>query len=187
MTRVGDWKARLNAASAAQARYLWVLLVLGVFYLAIDARQPASGAPSDVEFPVLKIPISSAVIWESSPAVLFFLILVLSGGQRAYKRAEAVLKTMRVTESEPVDHSPNAIDFVAYTSPSSPQLAQRILRFTYQLFVSLFAVEAGYLLWRIWCFRASLPISWLFLALGAITGLFALAVLTLSWIARWKS
>ncbi len=75
MTSTEDWKARLNAASAAQARYLWILLVVDVFYLAIDARLPAAGALSDIKLPVLEIPISTGEIWESSHTVLFFLIL----------------------------------------------------------------------------------------------------------------
>ncbi len=187
MTSTEDWKARLNAASAAQARYLWVLLVLGVFYLAIDARLPPTDVPSDIELPGLKIPISTGVVWESSPPVLFFLILVIAGSHRAYKRAEAVLRTLGVAESESVDRFPNAVDLLVYTSPGSPKPAQKILRFTYQLFLSLFAVEAGYLLWRIWCHRLSLPVSWLFLGLGVVTGLFALAFLAQSWVARWRS
>jgi hypothetical protein len=168
---------RLAAVSSAQAKYLWALLVLGVFYYV--AASPSGTSPAPVQVPFLGVPLSLTAISLSAPFVLFFLLLVILGSMRAYRTAEEGA-TSEEDLSEAMDSSPNPLDLAVYTTADSPDLLKRILALTYPLFLSVFAAEATWLLIGIFV-RPDGPAIWVFRILGALTGIPALILLLLVW------
>jgi cytochrome bd-type quinol oxidase subunit 1 len=169
-----EWKDRLVAVSAAQGRYLWALLVMGIFYFAL----PTSGS---VKVPLVELPLPVRSIALTGPAVLFFLILVILGSARAYGTAEQQATKAAELPSEALDHAPNPLDLAVYTTAASPEGTKRVLRLTYPLFVSLFAAEAVWLLVVQFTHPASITGTWAFRVLGVLTGIPVLVMLVKSW------
>jgi len=87
------WTARLGVVGRAQARYLWLLLVTGLFYLAVHSRialgEPGTG--DELVIPLVNLTLSAVPVWASGPAVLSTLLLALHGTLRAYKTAGKAL------------------------------------------------------------------------------------------------
>ncbi len=162
------------AVSAAQGRYLWALLVMGIFYFAL----PTSGS---VKVPLAELPLPVTAIALTGPSVLFFLILVLLGSSRAYGTAEDKLTAGGKEPSEAFDTAPNPIDLAVYTTTDSPEGLKRVLRLTYPVFVSVFAAEATWLLVGLFTHPASIPGTWAFRVLGLLTGVPALVMLVRGW------
>ncbi|HKJ93950.1 MAG TPA: hypothetical protein VJ957_12345, partial [Longimicrobiales bacterium] len=60
-----QWEKRLAAVGAAQARYLWVLVVAGIFYLGVNATVFAKSPtlPSTIHTPIIGLDVSATALW----------------------------------------------------------------------------------------------------------------------------
>jgi hypothetical protein len=138
------WLRRAEIVGRAQERYLWLLLVVGVFFFAVD-RSPVSAADL-VSLPILAISIRPGVVWAIGPIVLGFVIIAAMGSLRAYRTVEDTLKGAGVDLNEAFDTAPNALDFAFYTTPKSPLVVRQVFLFVYPAYFALFLVESVYLL-----------------------------------------
>jgi len=137
------WLGRMQVIGRAQARYLWILLVAGVFFLALHANVRDGIGDSPVTAPFLGVRISAEVIWGWGPTILAYLVLVIMGSLRAYSHARGEVGLVALDHSgEPYDSAPNALDLAAYTTIETKEWIQTLLYFKYPLFLSLFLLEA---------------------------------------------
>jgi len=161
------WIERLGIVGRAQARYLWLLLITGTFYLAVHVRVASPAMPSDeLILPVVNLPLNAVPVWATGPIVLSILLLAIHGSLRAFKTAAAALGVEGLGGGEEYDVAPNALDFVVYTTSESPACTRSILLFTYPLYLSIFCAEAWWLLVSVYA-RSGVPFKGLFVVLGA--------------------
>lgn len=171
------WEKRLAAVSQAQGKYMWALVVLGVFYFALH------GAPGaeDAKYPFLGFSLDPKLVGLSGPAVLFFLVLVIHGSARAYETAEK-LATKGGRPLEAIDSAPNPIDLAIYVKPSSPRALKLLESFRYPAFLSLFVAEAVWLLVEMLTACEMARGSWVFGLLGILFGLPAATLVLRLWV-----
>jgi hypothetical protein len=164
------WPRRLEVVGRAQARYLWILLIAGVFFLAVHFQVIRAAQPEEqvVTVPFVDLQLSSLPIWGVGPAVIFFVLAVLMGSLRAYRTASDVLEISQLGKGEAYDVNPNALDFLVYTTPESSSWLKRWLLFTYPFVVTLFWVEAVWLAIEIWRSDIVLHLEWLYLATAGL-------------------
>ena len=143
------WEKRLDAVGAAQSRYLWILLVAGVFYLSVGLAKSDEAVP----MPLLGLELSPTAVWASGPAVLSLLILVVIGSIRATGVARQALHVEDLgNDAEAFDAAPNAIDLAAYSTEKTPLEVQWLLGLSYPGYLSLFLLQAVWqlvILWRL--------------------------------------
>ena len=168
------WAKRLDVVGRAQARYLWLLLVAGLFYLALHVRvtNGSSADAGELLVPLVDLELSALPVWASGPAVLSILLLAANGSLRAFKTAASALNVERYGVGEEYDSAPNALDFVVYTTSASPRSARALLLFTYPLYLALFVAEAWWMLAELGS-AEGVPFRPVFLGLGVIGALFA--------------
>ena len=118
----GQWLARAQALGKAQSRYLWTLLIVAAFYIALEA---GTTTKSEMTVPLLELDISRQIVLACGPLVLSFLILAAMGSLQAYSEACVNLHQGENFDPEQYDISPNAIDLAVYTTSRSPRLAVR--------------------------------------------------------------
>ncbi len=154
------WLERGKAVGDAQKRYLWILLLLMVFFAALQL----SPAKTSATVPVIGLEISSAVVLSSGVGVLSFVVLALTGTMRALKRAE--VQALHGHSGEEFDLHPNVIDMALYCAPGSNRFFVHLARAAYLLFFVLALLEAAWLSNNL----ARLPMGYA-IAVGAISGL----------------
>ncbi|MDP2953662.1 MAG: hypothetical protein Q8O76_10140, partial [Chloroflexota bacterium] len=158
------WAGRLEAVGKAQERYLWFLLFAGVFYAAVGVKVDETVV---MPLPFVGVELKSAIVWATGPAVISFIILVIHGTLRAAKTAEENLEKVDAgIPFEAYDKAPNAIDLAVYTSHGMPGWLQDALYVSYPLYLGVFALEAGVLLWAYWTTRP-MGLWWLVGAAGS--------------------
>src|SRR5213080_2519783 len=179
-----DWRRRLNAASLAQTKYLWLLLVLGVFYWVVhsDVTAPSRVAVAPVSIPGLTVPLPLLTVWASGASVLFYVLLVILGTLRAYLTAETNLKPE--SGDETVDDHLNAIDWAAYTTHSSAALVKWLLGFSYPLYMTIFTVEATILLVTVARSPFPVPGRSFFTSIAVLEGILTYGFLVRFWWGR---
>jgi hypothetical protein len=175
-----QWLKRSEAIGRAQARYLWILLIAVVFYVALQARLQVLDGTTSLTVPLIDLELSAAVVLASGPPVLSFLVLVIIGALRAYSTAREKLGLSQGADwtGEEVDIHPNAIDFALYTTPRSPKLISTVAFFSYPGFLLVALAVAAWIIfhlvdgrppgWRMSVVMAAvlwLPATWLVLAL----------------------
>jgi len=186
------WVGRMQAVGSAQARYLWFLLVLGIFYWALHAEvsDAASDPGNTLSVPIVDLEISAPAVWASGPGVLSFVVLAVFGALRAYGRAERKLQLdtdLALSGStEPFDLHPNAIDLAVYTSEKSPKWVAALLYFSYPLALTVFVAEAGWLLTDLALSSRYIPSKWAFVLIGALLWVPAVIQLGIFWWKRLK-
>ena len=74
-----QWRERFRAVAKAQGRYLWLLLVAGIFYLALDTTISEVAGPLRQKLPFVGIEVDSKVVWASGSMVLGFIALAALG------------------------------------------------------------------------------------------------------------
>jgi hypothetical protein len=168
------WMERLGVVGRAQARYLWLLLIAGIFYLALHLQvaDPAATQARELVVPVVDLTLSAIPVWASGPIVLSTLLLAAHGSLRAYKTAAAAVGVEGFGVGEEYDLAPNALDFVVYTTPASPRWTRGVLLFTYPLYMALFCAEAWWLLLAVHADAPAL-VRAIFVPLGGLLALFA--------------
>lgn len=169
-----QWIKRLDALGRAQSHLLWILLVVGLFFLGVHFQVfPSAGEPPEsVAVPLVQVTLSSKVIWASGPAVLFLLILATFGSLRAYRTAWRALRLheRRDGSAEPFDVYPNLIDLAAYTTRSTPRSVRWVLGLSYPFVLSLFVLEGLWLLAKLLPLAPDLPGGRAFLLAGLVLG-----------------
>src|SRR2546421_9898867 len=108
------WVRRLEATGRAQARYLWLVLVVGLFYAALRIR----GAPLEpISVPVVGLKLDAATVLASGGPILAFLVLAVMGAIRAWTHAlEQYRGAVPAKDAEQLDTHPNALDLAMYTT-----------------------------------------------------------------------
>lgn len=189
------WQARLISIGKAQSRYLWALLILGLFFLSLGAK---SGTV-DQAIPGIGIVLESHVILGAAPSILFILIIVVAGSLRAYGSAarELGLDTGSkhlpdphlVKRSEAHDSVPNALDLAVFSSKRFEGLPWTLLLLNYPVYLSVFALAAGYL-WiqlvlNVESFSGWPLILWFFFVMTSLVlGIVALIQILVLWYRR---
>jgi hypothetical protein len=146
------WERRLASVGRGQSRYLWALLVLGVFFLSLVI--PSDGA--SYEIPGIGIALNPLYLLGIAPSVLCILIIVVIGSLRAYGAAKRELDlgphsnrpptADEVKRSEAYDEIPNALDLAVFTRKRFERSPAALLLLNYPAYLTLFLVEAG-ILW----------------------------------------
>jgi len=143
------WLARLQALGKLQARYLWLLVVASVFYFGLSSGtlRPTNG---DVKVPVLDLELGVASILAGGPVVLSFLVLVVIGALKAYRRASEQLGIDPADpRAEATDAEPNFLDMAFYSMGSTRPVLRHIphvVQLKYPVFLSAVLLQAGNLL-----------------------------------------
>lgn len=136
------WLERAKAVGATQGRYLWALLILMLFYAALQVEN-VSGGSASVKVPVVGLELSRMVVLASGPAVLSLIVLAIVGSMRALRRGrEQALKTHT---GEEFDLHPNVIDLAFYAPPGSAAPFVHLARTVYAVFLSLSLAEGVWL------------------------------------------
>jgi hypothetical protein len=145
-----QWIERLQTVGRSQARYLWILLVTNIFFLALD-RQGTAGAGS-LRLPIVGLRISAEVVVAAGPVVLSFLLLSYLGALRAYSQAWKALGLDLPVDSdvaEAFDTSPNALDLAYYTTPRTPVFIREPLHFVVPFVLTGFLSAVVWLAYRV--------------------------------------
>jgi len=182
-----EWKARFQAVSRAQARYLYVLLIAGAFYWALHVQVMSSppAAITDQELPVVGVKVNGAVVWGTAPTILGAIILASLGTFQALTRASEKLAALARGDDafERLDTVPTAIDFIVYTKS---RWLSRIGLLSYPIFLSLVYAEAAWVWLSV--FRMAVTVSGraVFLTIGAGILVLCLPRLVGLWISKGK-
>lgn len=181
------WHLRFQAVARAQARYLYLLVVVGLFYWALDGRIRQGPPFAPVSLPVVQVEIDPWVVWASASPVLAALLLGTLGTFRALSVAHDRVKGQSddVRNFESLDTSPTLIDFVFYTKTASGGVA-RFSLVAYPLVLTIFFVEAMWLLARLWELEAPVPGLSVFLVIGSFELPFSFWGLAKLWFLKLK-
>lgn len=170
------WRARFKAVAQAQGRYLYVLVVVAIFYLALDGELRPSNFEKveSVELPVIGIQVDPLVVWGTAPVVLALVCLAALGTFPALKMAfdKSDVK-VRDRPFEAIDSVPTAIDFVVYVSSDKPWT--RLGLATYPSFLTLFMTQASWMWLSLLSQRESVSQAKILLAVGGV-------LILISWI-----
>ena len=183
-TEQQEWRERFRAVAKAQRRYLWILLVVGIFYLALDENISQQNESSRQSLPLIGVEVDSKVVWASGSLVLSLIAWATLGTFPAVTHASSkVNPDGNGLAFERLDTEPTAIDFMVYTKPGASRWT-RISLVTYPSFISLGIVESVWLWIRLE--RSQIPsnVQWLFLVLGGAATLACLPRLVLLWISK---
>jgi hypothetical protein len=144
MNVANPWEERFRAVARAQSRYLWILLVVGIFFLALDRQiEGARVTQAPVALPVLGISVDAVLVWSFAPALIGFLCSV---AMRTLRAQTTAAKKLALDEDgfEAADVAPTAIDFFVYY-PGHWWLSWVALT-TYPIYFTLLASKATWLL-----------------------------------------
>lgn len=142
---IEQWKKRIEVVGKAQARYLWILLIVGLFYWALQSSINNGVSQPEIQIPIIGTNLSSEILFASASSVIFFLIIIIHGAFRAFGTAAKVLK-LGSGHIEAYDLAPNAIDFAAYNPKKDKEFPASLLLLAYPLYLSIFWIEAIILL-----------------------------------------
>lgn len=184
------WVDRLQATGRAQARYLWVLFVLCLFYAALffQVRNTLPDNLPDPTMPVVGISLSTRLLLASGPAVISFLVIVVTGALRAFSNAEKQLGIEpHEYGTERLDTHPNAIDLAVYTTKESHFLLKGIAYHAYPAFLAAALAEAMWLGFNLYAApKGVYPARTVFILLGSFLGLIAIVQVITMWLKRIK-
>lgn len=179
------WLDRLHAVSKAQARYLYTLLVLALFFWALRSQIASTPEHSSIKVPLVGLPVDSHVVLASGPIVLSLAVLAILGTFPAVSRAydEYKRRSPSPNEFEAIDTNPNAIDLAVYSRPESKSSSLGLI--SYPLVLSLTVFESGVLLVWLACSEVSARI--IFFPLGVLVTVAALPRLLSLWRSKLSS
>ncbi len=176
------WIARLNAVGGTQARYLWVLFILGIFYAALATGISVPSTTQEV--PLVGLRLGTAWVLATAGPVLAFIVLVLTGSLRAWTNAANQLKLKQGDYlAERLDTQPNAVDLAVYTTKESPRFLAVLGYFAYPVVLSAALFEAA---WITITHRGSSTLSLTFFFASAVVWIPAAAQVLLIWWRRLR-
>ena len=181
-----QWKKRMVVVGQAQARYLWILLLVGLFYWALHSSMLSETPGREVRAPLLGIELSSNVLLASAPFVIFLLIIIIHGTFRAFTTAKNNLK-LEEGNFEHYDLAPNPIDFAAYNPKKVSNIPAAFLLLAYPLYLSIFWIEAIFLLVELVFSDVPLLGRWLFVIFGFVLAIIATILMHRFWSNRLTS
>ena len=175
-----EWKERFRAVGKAQGRYLWILLIAGIFYLALDMNISKSNMSSQQSLPLIGIEVDSFLVWASGSFVLGLIILAALGTFPALTYATSRVNLDGERAFERIDTEPTAIDFIVYTKPRAKKWTN-ISLITYPFFISLGVLESCWLWIRLAKLKPFSNMQLIFLFLGGVALVFCLPRLIGLW------
>lgn len=179
------WLDRLHAVSRAQARYLYTLLVLALFFWSLRSQIAATPEHSSIKVPLVGLAVDSHVVLASGPIALSLTVLAMLGTfpavERAYK--EYKRRSPSQNEFEAIDTNPNAIDLAVYSRQGSKWGSLGLI--SYPLVLSLVVFESVVLLVWLACSEVSAKI--IFFPLGVLVTMAALPRLLSLWWSKLSS
>ena len=181
------WRQRFEAVARAQSRYLYVLLVAGVFYLALDSQIHVAfqERPRSVTLPIVGVPVDPIVVWATAPTVLGLICLAALGTFPALRFAYKRMECGEDDEAfEARDIVPTAIDFVVYCRTWRLPSALGLL--AYPTALTLFVWEGTWLWLRIHALRDAVNHSCVLLVLGFVVMVFAWGRLPAFWVYKGR-
>jgi hypothetical protein len=179
------WRKRFEAVARAQSWYLYVLLVVGIFYLALDSQVHSSFEEQrrPVTLPVVGIPVDPTVVWATGPLVLGLLSLAALGTFPALRFAYRKIECGQGDEAwEARDTAPTAIDFVVYSRDN--RLVSALGLLSYPAFLTVVLVEAIALWLGLFALRSNVSHGCLLLVLGALVTVLVMVRVVSLW--RYK-
>jgi len=186
-TNQEQWRERFRAVAKAQGRYLWILLIVGVFYLALDTTISQQTESSRQNLPLVGIEVDSKVVWASGSLVLSLIALAALGTFPAVTHASSKVNPDGNGRAfERLDTEPTAIDFIVYTKPGASRWAKLGL-LTYPLFITIWVIESICLWIRLARSKPFYAWQCVFLVLGGAATLFCLRRLIGLWISKMGS
>ncbi len=176
------WLRRLEATGKAQARYLWLLLLTGLFFGALRVRASTS---QPITVPLVDLELDATTVLAAGAPIIAFLVLAVMGAIRAWTRALEQIRGQSLRDAEPLDIYPNALDLAIYTTEKSPVLLRDALYFAYPLYLTVALAESAWL--ERWLLGAAgVPGRTFFLAAGCLCWLGAATLVLIMWVARVK-
>lgn len=159
-----QWLLRIDATGRAQSRYLWILLVLCLFFLALRYASPSA---QTISVPLIDLELNGAAVLASGGTIIAFIVLASHGAITAWTTAlkEYAGDSWR-EQTERLDTHPNALDLAIYTTPASPKVVGIVGYFVYPLYLSVALFEAAWLQW--WVYRNPAPTRWFFLVVWVL-------------------
>jgi hypothetical protein len=164
-----EWKDRFQSVGRAQARYLYILLIAGVFFLVLhlNIMTKDDAAVAEQEVPLVGAIVSRVMVWATAPIVLGFTLLGALGTFRAIDVARNKLgPSAKGGEGfERLDVNPTVIDFIVYTKSTCVGWLGLL---TYPVFLLAIYVESA---WIWYCFLQSsliFPGRKIFLTFGCV-------------------
>jgi hypothetical protein len=137
------WLERVKVLGVAQARYLWLLLILMLFYAALHLQTVSSPDKASAKVPIVDLDVSITLVLSSGTGMLSLIILAIGGSRRALRRARE--QGLAGRTGEEFDLHPNLIDLAFYAPPGSAAVFVRLAQAVYAIFLSLALVEGVWL------------------------------------------
>ena len=182
------WERRIESLGRAQSRYLWILLVTGLFFWSL---RPSSGLLTATP-PLLPIELDTRVLEAASPSVLFILVMVALGALAAYGVAfdewmkgrsdQPQSEHEKDLQSEALDAVPNALDLTVYMLERFHRSLKILMLLAYPAYVSIFTYEGIRLWWRLITASGDIAGRSFFLLASTVLGFIA----TMQVIAFWR-
>ena len=169
---IDQWKKRIEVVGKAQARYLWVLLIVGLFYWTLQSDINNGASLPEIKTPIIGVNLSGEILLASGPSVIFLLIIIIYGTFRAFGTAVKKLN-LGPGHIEPYDLAPNAIDFAAYNPKKDKEFPASLFLLAYPLYLSIFWFEAIILLIDLITLDGQIVGELFFIMLGSILGVFS--------------
>ena len=172
---------RLVACSEARSRYWWTLGIVGLFYLALSARLGSAGSDVDeISLPLLRgLPIDARVIWSAGPTIMAFLLMGILG---AFRARVAVLAELGASDYDGDELVPTFLDLLTYEPRETWWFWRMLKQFGYPVALSLFLLEAIFILWSAWIARSSIPYWPILLSIGLLSIIGVLPGLGAQWL-----
>lgn len=181
------WDKRYSAIRKVQGRYLFLLLLFGLFFLVLQIQSKSNiflDSDNLLTMPVFGLTIEPKFVTIIGPTVLFLLLLSILGSIDAAERA---LKAINVDDPklrEAYDDHPNiinlALDWGSIRSRLVPKWLRwnpwvKFLRFltiiSLPAWLTLFYVEANLLLYGLFKYRTENTIDIFFVIIGVLFSL----------------
>jgi len=137
------WLERVHAVGAAQARYLWTLLILMLFYAGLHLQTASTPDKVSTKIPIVDLEINTLLVLSSGTGILSLIVLAIAGSMRALRRAREVALGDRTGEE--FDLHPNLIDLAFYAPPGSAGPFVHLALGVYAIFLLLALVEGVWL------------------------------------------
>jgi len=169
------WIKRYNAIRKSLSHYLFALIVLGLFFMALSSGE-GLGENIRLKIPILEIELQKSLVDAFGPIVIMVLVLGVLGSLRAEERALFQINQHRDCKDaeEMYDETPNLIDLAMdWSMPSTivPSWLRSIkwvtvLRFFTVIFLpfwlTLFFIESCYLMYMTYENRSDVILFYFF-------------------------
>lgn len=169
-----EWKQRLQAVGRAQSRYLYLLLIAGIFFWALHVQVVAKNTTeiADQQLPLIGVTVNRVVVWATAPMVLGLILLATIGTFSGVTRCK---NKLRIADKdgqgfEQLDTNPNVIDFIAWHTG-------RLGSLLYPIFLWTIYFESCWIWICLWKTELSLPGRKYLMTLGIITLVWGLPLL----------